>query len=79
MIIMDINEFVQDFASCFEDTDISEFDENTVFKNLEEWDSLSTLAIIGMCNKRYRVKVTGGEIREMNTIADVFQLVKTKQ
>lgn len=75
---MNINQFIQDFASCFEDTDLSEFQATTNFKNLDEWDSLTTLAIIGMCNKKYNVKVTGSEIREANTIEDIFNLAASK-
>lgn len=75
---MNIEQFVQDFASCFEDTEASEFQATTVFKDLDEWDSLTTLAIIGMCNKKYNTKVTGVEIREAATIADVFNLVSSK-
>jgi acyl carrier protein len=74
-----MEQFLQDFASCFEDTDSSEFTPATIFKDLEEWDSLTTLTLIGMCNKAYQVKVNGSEIREANTIADVYDLVLSKK
>ncbi|MDR2841317.1 MAG: phosphopantetheine-binding protein [Paludibacter sp.] len=76
---MELSQFIQDFASCFEDTDASEFTATTTFKDLDEWDSLTTLAIIGMCNKKYATKVTGAEIRESATIQDVYNLLTTKQ
>jgi len=76
---MNIEQFIQDFASCFEDTDLSEFTKDTVFKDLDEWDSLTTLAVIGVCNKKYGVQIKGGEIRDSNTIEDVYNLVLSRK
>jgi acyl carrier protein len=76
---MNIEQFLQDFAACFEDTDINEFTPTTVFKDLDEWDSLTTLAIIGLCNKKYSLKITGSEIREATTIEDLYQLILSKK
>jgi acyl carrier protein len=75
---MNKEKFLQDFADCFEDTDVNEFQATTIFKDLEEWDSLTTLAIIGMCAKKYNVKIAGAEIHESNTISDVYNLVVSK-
>jgi len=76
---MDIKQFITDFATTFEDADTNEFSATTVFKDLDEWDSLMTLAILGMINKKYGVKITGSEIREAHTIEDVFNLVASKK
>lgn len=76
---MEITQFVQDFASVFEDTDASEITSTTVFKDLEEWDSLTTLAVIGMVNKTYGIKVTGSDVREADTIQDLFNLVESRK
>jgi len=76
---MDINQFVMDFAECFDDTDASEFSSNLRFKELEEWSSLSGLGIIAMCKKKFGVKITGAEIMESDTIQDVYNLVMEKR
>ena len=76
---MDINQFVIDFAECFDDTDASEFSSNLRFKELEEWSSLSGLGIIAMCKKKYGIKITGAEIMESDTIQDVYNLVMKKR
>ena len=75
---MDINQFIQDFSDCFDDTDASEFTAELDFKQLEEWSSLSGLGIIAMCKKKYGVKITGGEIMEADTVKDVYALVASK-
>jgi len=76
---MNIEQFIIDFASCFEDTDSSEITLSLNFKNLDEWDSLTTLAVIGMCKKNYQVTVTGTEVREANTVEDLYNLVLSKK
>jgi len=76
---MNIEQFIADFAATFEDTDPSEFTATTVFKDLDEWDSLTTLAIIGMVNKKYGVKITGSEVRDAHTIEDVYNIVASKK
>lgn len=75
---MDINQFVMDFAECFDETDANEFTPELSFKQLEEWSSLSGLGIIAMCKKKYGVKITGAEIMERETITDIYNLVMEK-
>lgn len=75
---MDINQFVMDFAECFDETDANEFTPELSFKQLEEWSSLSGLGIIAMCKKKYGVKITGAEIMERETVTDIYNLVMEK-
>jgi len=76
---MNIEQFIIDFASCFEDTESSDITSSLIFKNLDEWDSLTTLAVIGMCKKTYQVTITGTEVREANTVEDLYNLVLSKK
>jgi acyl carrier protein len=76
---MDLNQFVERFVSIFEDTDASEITAKTVFKDLEEWDSLTALSIIGIAIKNYGVKLTGGEIRDAITVEDIYNLILSKK
>ena len=75
---MSIEHFITDFASCFEDTDSNEITSSLAFKDLDEWDSLTTLSVIGMCKKIYQVTVTGTEVREANTVEDLYNLALSK-
>ena len=76
---MEINEFVLNLANQFEDTDASEITNKTAFKSLEEWSSLTALTIIAMCDEVYSVKVTGDDIRNSETVEDLFELIKSKK
>lgn len=75
---MEINEFVKNFANQFEETDASEFTPETKFRELEEWESLLALAILNMIAKKYGVVLPHKEMRETNTIQELFDLVQSK-
>lgn len=76
---MEIKEFIQNFAEQFEDTDASVFTPETVFHDLDEWSSLIGLSIIAMIDDEYEVTIKGDELRAAKTVADVFELVKSKK
>ena len=75
---MEKEEFVKNFANQFYDTDTSEFTIDTNFRDVEEWGSLTALTIIAMVDEIYNVKLTGDDIRKSNTIADIYNIVKSR-
>lgn len=75
---MDLNDFVKKFADQFDDTDPEEIHADTEFKNLDEWGSLVALGIIALVRTEYGKTVTGKEIRQCNTVKDLFDLVASK-
>ena len=76
---MTLDKFIQDFAEQFEMTEMEEFTPATRFKELDEWDSLIALSIIGMAKNTYNVKLVGGDLRTLTTIEDVFNLIQSKR
>ena len=72
---MELNDFIEKFAEQFEDTDASEFKADTEFKALDEWSSLMALCIIAMIDEEYNVSVKGDDIRNSETIEDLFNIV----
>lgn len=76
---MDIKEFIANFANQFDDTDISEFNLETKFRELEEWSSLNALAILNMIGKKYSVFLKPEEMKQTNTVQELFDLVQSKQ
>lgn len=73
---MELTDFVKNFALQFEETDTNEFSPKTQFKNLEEWSSLIALSVIAMIDEEYGVAIRGNDIRNANTIEDLFYAVK---
>ena len=76
---MELKVFVADFADQFDETELDEFKPETVYRDLDEWSSLNGLAILNMIDKKYGVKITPTEIKETQTIEDVFNLVLKKK
>jgi acyl carrier protein len=56
---MEINTFLQNFADLLDDTDATLIKQETVFRDLDEWDSLTALSLIAMADEEYSVKLTG--------------------
>lgn len=75
---MEISEFINNFADQFDDTDLSLFTLETRFRDLEEWSSLNALAIMNMVGKKYSVLLKPEEIKAINTIKELFELVQSK-
>ncbi|MBO4961666.1 MAG: acyl carrier protein [Flavobacteriales bacterium] len=76
---MDTQEFIKNFANQFEDTDASEITMETSFRDLDEWDSLVALAILNMIAKKYGVKLTFDDMRQTNTVQELFNVVESKK
>lgn len=75
---MDINDFIENFADQFDDTEACEFTAETNFRELEEWDSLIALAVLNMTEKKYGKKITFDEMRKCVTVEDMFNLIVSK-
>jgi acyl carrier protein len=76
---MELNNFIENFASQFEETELSEFQANTKFKELNEWSSLLALSVIAMVDEEYDVKIKGDDIRNSSTIEDLYIIVKSRK
>ena len=73
---MELNEFISNFADQFDETDASEIKADTEFKALDEWSSMTGLAVIAMVDSEYDVQLKGNDIRDSKTIEDLFNKVK---
>ena len=75
---MELTAFLQNFADMLDDTDAALITESTIFRDLDEWDSLTALSLIAMADEEYSVKLTGDDIKSSTTLQDVFEIIKTK-
>lgn len=73
-----MEKFIIFFAEQFEDTDFSEFKPETKFHELEEWSSLTSLAILNMIEKKYNVKIKSDEMKVVTTIRELYDLILSK-
>lgn len=75
---MDLNEFVALFAEQFDETETSKIQADTEFHELDEWSSLTGMAVIAFVKEYLGKTITGKEIRECNTVEDLYNLIQKK-
>lgn len=76
---MNIEEFIENFAAQFDETDEALFAADTRFKDLDEWSSLTALSIIAMVDDEYDVIIKGNDIINSETIQDLYNIVEKKR
>ena len=73
-----LEEFVKLFAEQFEETDPSVFKADTNFREIDEWSSLIALGVIAMVDEEFDVTLEGNDVRNSNTIEDIYKAVIAK-
>lgn len=74
---MDMKLFIENFASQFDETELDVFAPETAFRELEEWSSFLALSIMAMVKTEYDVELTADEMRKVNTIQELYDVVKS--
>ncbi|WP_455972750.1 acyl carrier protein [Bacteroides congonensis] len=75
---MELENFIEQFAEQFDETDLADIRPDTYFQELEEWSSLTVMSIIAFIRTSYGKNVTGKEIRSCETVEDLYNLVESK-
>lgn len=75
---MEIKEFVENFSNQFDETDPSEITATTRFRELDEWSSLIALSVIAMVDEEYDVTLKGDDIKNADTVEDLYNTVKSR-
>lgn len=75
---MEMKGFVSNFAAQFDETEESAFTPETRFREIEEWSSLAALSVIAMVDEEYDVTLKGDDIKNSETIADIYNAVTSK-
>ncbi len=76
---MDLQNFVDRLKEIFEDANPETIKPEAKFREIEGFSSLSAFLIIGMVNEVYNVNLTGDDFRKLNTISDIFSIIKSKR
>jgi acyl carrier protein len=72
---MDLPDFITNFAAQFEETEIALFTPQTQFRDLDGWSSLVALSVMAMADEEYDVKLKGDDMRNSNTIQDLYDII----
>ena len=76
--IMELKEFIENFANQFDDTDVSEIQPDTEYQELDEWSSITAMSLIALAKTQYGKTITGREVRSCKTVEDLFNLIASK-
>lgn len=74
-----MEDFILKFKDLFEDADPSTIKPETEFRELEDWDSIMGLSIIGMIDDEYGVEFNADDMHQCQTIEDLYNRVRSKK
>ena len=70
--------FIQLFTDVLELEGYQNISIDTVFRDLDEWDSLAYLSLIAMIDEEYDVVIEGNDFKKLITIGDLFNEIKRR-
>jgi len=76
---MEMQDFIKNFGNQFDDANVDDFTPATKFREEEEWTSLTALAVLNMIGKKYGIILKADEMKQTNTIQELFDLVNSKK
>lgn len=75
---MEIKKFLDHFAGIFDEVQLNTLTESTKFRDLDEWDSMHAISLMAMVDENYKVKLSPSEIKDAETIGDIYNSVNQK-
>lgn len=74
-----MKDFIEKFAEIFDDVDASSLCEDTRFREMDDWDSIAGLSVIGMVDEEYDVTLNADDMRSCQTIGDLYAKIQSKK
>ena len=74
---MEINDFIEKVMEQFDDAPET-LVATDKFRDVDGYSSLTALMLLSMFDEEYGVTVTGDDMRKMETIQDLFDLVQSR-
>ncbi len=74
---MTIEEFVEKVQDELQDTPAEQITAETNYKELDEWGSLASLALISMVDEEYGKLITGADVRARNSVKELWEFVES--
>ncbi|TAN00552.1 MAG: acyl carrier protein [Chitinophagaceae bacterium] len=76
---MEPEKFIDNFAAIFDETDPSNLNMETSFRDIDEWSSLTALGLLAMVEEEYNVRLNNQDIKGATTIRDLYKIIQKKQ
>ena len=68
------SKFLQAFSEAI-DRDIDTMNLSDIFREYEQWDSLSALSVLAMINEEFDVTIHRAELQEIQTIQQLIDYI----
>ena len=65
------------FRKVFDDTSIT-VTRNTTAKDIDDWDSLEHITLIGAVEREFKVKFTMKEVSSMKNVGEMADLIRSR-
>ena len=75
---MDIAEFIAKVENEIDEIKPGMLKPDTHFRSISEWSSMHALIIIALVDTDYDVTITGEDLRNSQTMNDLFNIVKSR-
>ena len=75
---MDIKNFINRIAEQYDDLAPEELTSETKFREVGDYSSLTALMILSMIDEDYDITITGDDMRSVETIGELFELIKSR-
>ena len=75
---LNIQTFIQQLQEEFEDAEPNSITPETDFRGIKEWSSMHALILIALIDLQYKVTLTGEDLRNLNTVGDVFKIIQER-
>lgn len=71
---MKFQNFVEKFAEAIEIENVENLSGETVFRDLDEWSSLSVMLLIAFYDEEFEKEIGDAVLKECTTIEDLYNL-----
>ncbi len=76
---MQLEDFIKMLEAELADITPGTITPETVFKQLDAWNSMQALILIAMVDSEYGVTLTAENLNDSTTVSDLFSLVQSKK
>lgn len=76
---MDLDKFIVDFEGAIEDVPAGSLSAESVFRELEQWDSLAVLTVIAMVNSEYGFPLKARDLKRFETVEALFAFIESSK
>ena len=76
---MNMQDFIKKFAEAVELDSVEDLEENTKFRELDEWSSLTVLSVIAMLDEEYDIQIENADFKKLLTISDIVQFIESQK